>query len=875
MKKQLLTLLISFFVAISYAQPPSGYYATATGTGYTLKTQLYNIIKNHTVIPYGSLYSCFQGTYNGNATDKKPNGKVWDMYSDIPSGTPPYEYNWSQTCGTYNAEGQCFNREHSFPQSWFNSQSPMQSDLFHIYPTDGYVNNKRSNFPFGTVAAPTWTSQNGSKLGPCSFAGYTGTVFEPRDEYKGDFARSYFYMATRYENLIAGWQNNGNADNVLNGTSTQVFDTWQLNLLYQWHIQDPVSAKEIARNNAVYTIQGNRNPFIDHPEWVAVIWGFAPPTPQVSFSALTSTVQEPNSGSITHTVNVVVNTTSNNPFNVNVSVNPSGTTASSPADFTLLTTALTFTGSETLKTVQITIQSDGTTEPDETIQLQLSSPTNGVGLGNATHTITLRDVAAASNTTETFDPCNNLNTWTQFSVTGAQTWQCTTFGRNSSNGVQMNGYAGSPVVNEDWLISPPLNLGANSKISYWSRTKFNGNSLELKISTNYTGTGNPNAATWVNVPGATFPAINSDVWTETANVDLSAFAGSNRYVAFVYTSTASAAARWTLDDITLTSVSAPPITPPTLNTTGSLSPFGSVNFGSVSAVQNFSVSGSNLQGNVTVEAPENFQVSKDNINFTSTITFTAGTDFTLPTMTPKTVYVRFAPNTGIDGSKDGDIVITTPQATSPLSIYVEGVETGNGFALIEFTNITSQAPKGQNNFIKMNIQPATKRLTFVNLKARLLNNTALTDFTQTPAFLPDTTFRINIPAGATETAFFLQPTAESLANKGIEFTITSVGAGLGLGGQITHRVDFTEITAISDFDIQNTAVYPTIAQEEIFVRTSLQNYQISIVDVTGRKIEQYDYSPRVIPVKHLAQGLYYVVLENAQGRICKKIIVQK
>ncbi|MFN3316822.1 MAG: choice-of-anchor J domain-containing protein, partial [Raineya sp.] len=375
----------------------------------------------------------------------------------------------------------------------------------------------------------------------------------------------------------------------------------------------------------------------------AVIWGFGPVSPQVSFSVPTSTVQEPNSGTITHTVNVVVNTTANNPFSVNVSVDASGTTATSPADFTLLTTSLTFTGSETIKPVQVLIQSDGTTEPDETIKLVLSSPTNGVGLGTSAHTITLRDVSASSNVTETFDPCNNLNTWTQFSVTGAQTWQCTTFGRNSSSGAQMNGYASGPVVNEDWLISPPLNLNASSKMSYWSRTKFNGNSLQLKISTNYTGTGNPNAATWVNVPGATFPAINSDVWTETADVDLSAYAGSNRYVAFVYTSTATAAARWTLDDITFTSISTPIVTPPAINVSGSLVPFGNVNFGAVSASQNFSVSGTNLQGDVTIEAPEYFQVSKDGNNFVSTIAFVAGTDFTLPTMPSKTVYVRFAP----------------------------------------------------------------------------------------------------------------------------------------------------------------------------------------------------------------------------------------
>ncbi len=149
----------------------------------------------------------------------------------------------------------------------------MVSDAFHIYPTDGKVNGIRSNYPFGTVKSPTTTTGNGSKLGPCSFPGYTGTVFEPIDEYKGDFARSYFYMATCYEDKIASWQGNGNANEVLNGTSYPCFDPWFINLLLTWNITDPVSQKEIDRNNVVYTYQKNRNPYIDHPEYVNNVWG--------------------------------------------------------------------------------------------------------------------------------------------------------------------------------------------------------------------------------------------------------------------------------------------------------------------------------------------------------------------------------------------------------------------------------------------------------------------------------------------------------------------------------------------------------------------------------------------------------------------------
>lgn len=261
---------VFFYFALNcIAQQPVNYYDMATGSGATLKTQLYNIIKNHNPRTYDNLWTDFQNT------DKKADGKVWDIYTDIPAGTPVYTFTFStHQCGTYSVEGDCYNREHSFPKSWFNDATPMYSDLFHLYPTDGKVNGMRGNYPFGEVGTATYTSSNGSKLGNCVYAGYTGTVFEPIDQYKGDLARSYFYMATRYEDIIGSWESfdtNGGA--VLNGTSFPAFETWFLNMLGEWSAADPVSTKEIDRNNAIYNLQGNRNPYIDHPEYVYKVWG--------------------------------------------------------------------------------------------------------------------------------------------------------------------------------------------------------------------------------------------------------------------------------------------------------------------------------------------------------------------------------------------------------------------------------------------------------------------------------------------------------------------------------------------------------------------------------------------------------------------------
>ena len=175
----------------------------------------------------------------------------------------------SDQCGTYKNEGDCYNREHSFPKSWFNDASPMYTDLFHLYPTDGKVNGMRSNHPFGENNGEKYKSNGGfSKLGKCTTPGYSGTVFEPDDEYKGDFARSYFYMATCYEDRIATWNSDMLAHN-----SYPAYAKWALDMLLRWAAEDPVSPKEIARNNAVYKIQKNRNPYIDFPGLEQYVWG--------------------------------------------------------------------------------------------------------------------------------------------------------------------------------------------------------------------------------------------------------------------------------------------------------------------------------------------------------------------------------------------------------------------------------------------------------------------------------------------------------------------------------------------------------------------------------------------------------------------------
>ena len=268
MKNQLLILCL-FISGISFSQIPPGYYNAASGlTGYPLKTALYGIIKTgHVAKSYGQLWTAYNTTDRDNYYDN--DNTILDMYSEFPAGTDNYTYTYStDQCGSYSGENSCYNREHLLPQSVFSSASPMKTDVHHVVPSDGYVNGRRSNYPFGEVTSTTWTSQNGSKLGPCATPGYSNLVFEPIDEFKGDIARCMLYFATRYETQVSGW-----SWSALNGTSNQVYSTWFKDLLITWHLQDTVNAREIARNNAAYTFQGNRNPYIDHPEWVTQVWG--------------------------------------------------------------------------------------------------------------------------------------------------------------------------------------------------------------------------------------------------------------------------------------------------------------------------------------------------------------------------------------------------------------------------------------------------------------------------------------------------------------------------------------------------------------------------------------------------------------------------
>lgn len=250
--------LLSFYVfALSvtavFAANPNGYYNSLDGKStQNLKNATYAVINPHTQLTYNSLWTHFKQT----DIHAYPNqDQWWDMYSDI------IFYVRNGSAG--------LNREHSFPKSWWGgSQIPPYTDINHLYPSESAANLAKSNYPLGEVNISTF--DNGvSKVGyPVSGqGGGASRVFEPADEYKGDFARTYFYMVTCYQNLTWKYLY------MLQSNPYPTLQPWAYEMLLKWHREDPVSQKEIDRNEAVYKIQNNRNPFIDFPELAEYIWG--------------------------------------------------------------------------------------------------------------------------------------------------------------------------------------------------------------------------------------------------------------------------------------------------------------------------------------------------------------------------------------------------------------------------------------------------------------------------------------------------------------------------------------------------------------------------------------------------------------------------
>lgn len=283
MRKHFFSFLALLFIAqLIWAVDPSTtlttYYASidgkATNSSDDLRKTLCTVISTgYTSIGYSSLPSQMYGA-SSNPSDfvngTGSNATMEDIYSSKP-------YKMSDSGSSASTCGTGWNKEHTVPQSWFNEASPMKSDAHHVFPTDIRMNSLRSSYPYGENNAAKGCSTWGyGSVGASTFPGYTGTVFDPGEggehgSYKGDLARVYFYMATRYRTTNFTNGSGGTSFTYTNGVAD--LTDYMKNLMLKWHREDPVSEKELVRNNAIYAHQHNRNPFVDYPELVEYIWG--------------------------------------------------------------------------------------------------------------------------------------------------------------------------------------------------------------------------------------------------------------------------------------------------------------------------------------------------------------------------------------------------------------------------------------------------------------------------------------------------------------------------------------------------------------------------------------------------------------------------
>ncbi|MCX2575008.1 lamin tail domain-containing protein [Pedobacter sandarakinus] len=326
---------------------------------------------------------------------------------------------------------------------------------------------------------------------------------------------------------------------------------------------------------------------------------------------------------------------------------------------------------------------------NQTVYVKFNPVVTGNAIGAIQHasagatTVTLALSGPAIDPNQTafnFENCTTVGSpalsdgFYQYSVNGPQTWGCTTtFGHDANdptgtastgNALQINGFSSGNILNEDWLISPKLNLATFNYaiLSFWTRSAFAGDKLQLKISTNYSGTSDPSLATWINIDGK-FPETATDKWTKSDNIDLTAYKSLPVYVAMVYNSTTSSASRWTVDDFAVINSSTPPAVDITLSPS-------SINFGfqapgTTSAANTFSFSAGNLTGDVTLTAPANFTLSKTSAGtYNSSITY-ARADIN---NTSPTVYAKFSP-TAVNTSYTGNVLIATTGSANKIVAF--------------------------------------------------------------------------------------------------------------------------------------------------------------------------------------------------------------
>ena len=621
-KRHYLLLLLAAIVGMTAAAAvPSGYYNNANNkSDQALMAALHSIIDGHTKRSYQQLWSDFKSTDCNGTT-------IIDRYS-----TTQYTYS-SDQCGNYSGVGDCYNREHSIPNSWWggSDSDTAYTDLHHMFPVDGWVNNERGNHPFGNCA--NGVAKGTGKLGTCTFSGYNGTVFEVADEYKGDFARVYFYFATRYMTRMSNYTS-GTGNVVFTASTYLGLTNWAINQLLEWHRNDPVSTLETRRNDAVYSIQKNRNPFVDYPELVEYIWGNKKGSVWNPSGAPTPTLTSPANGSTvdvgTHTGEGVSKTITVKGSNLTkaltvsvsgngFSVTPTSITAANANNGTSVT--VTYNGTQSNATGTLTISS---TEVNATVNLTAAYQ----GGGGQTED---------EEVIETWEGCSTGGYWTQEVQGAAFKWDFNNAGLYARENDHWNGSLGccfGKNTNSSITMNEDVHNGASKVTFYAAKYGSDANAtLQVQYSTN-------GGSTWTTLTTCT---LNGTWQQYTFNMDVTG------NVRFKFQQTAGS--RLNIDDIAITSNVATPVEPSIAIT--AIAAIEAEQNGESSIVTG-TVTADDNTDDITLTVEGNFELSLNRRDWARSLTLDP---------TGEVFYVRLA-NTSTVGNFNGTVTATTGRVSA-------------------------------------------------------------------------------------------------------------------------------------------------------------------------------------------------------------------
>lgn len=617
----LLLLLAAIVGMTTAAAVPSGYYDNAKNkSDRALMAALHSIIDGHTKRSYQQLWSDFEKTDCNGTT-------IIDRYADTQ-----YTYG-SDQCGNYSGVGYCYNREHSIPNSWWggSDSDTAYTDLHHLFPVDGWVNNERGNHPFGNCA--NGAAKGTGKLGACTFSGYNGTVFEVADEYKGDFARVYFYFATRYMSRMSDYTS-GTGNVVFTASTYLGLTNWAINQLLEWHRNDPVSTLETNRNDAVYSIQRNRNPFVDNPELVEYIWGNKKGSVWNPSGAPTPTLTSPTSGSTvnvgTHTGEGVSKTITVKGANLTkaltisvsgtgFSVTPTSITAANANNGTSVT--VTYNGTQSNATGTLTVSS---TEVNATVNLTASYQSGG-GQTEDEEVI------------ETWEGCSTGGYWTQDVQGAAFNWNFNNAGLYARDNDHWNGSLGccfGKDTNSSITMNEDVHNGA-SKITFYA-AKY-GNDANATLQVQYSTNG---GSTWTTLNTCT---LNGTWQQYTFNMN------ETGNVRFKFQQTAGS--RLNIDDIAITSNPSAPVEPTIAIT--SIAAMEAEQDGS-STIVTGTVTAEDNTDDITLTVEGNFELSLNRQDWARSLSLDPSGEV---------FYVRLA-NTSAVGNFYGSIAATTGRVSA-------------------------------------------------------------------------------------------------------------------------------------------------------------------------------------------------------------------